>query len=207
MRANQLWIWTLLLAAVALGTWRANANANNAQQTPSPAVIAVVDLQEAIKTLDQRTAQEQALQQFIESQNEKIKKIGAELEQVRNEIDLLVPDSPEYRRKVEQAWRLRADLEVQKNVSDQLIDRRRAEAFAKLFENIRDAASRVAERAGYDLVLSNDAGAELPEGSESQVRSVMINRRVLYAADELDITDQVVRMMNNEWAAGQAGAN
>lgn len=182
--------------------WRTGAQ-NGVQPLP-PSHIAAIDIPRLIGDLDERAPREQQLQAFINNLNDELKARGEELETAAADMQLLVAGTSERRRKAEEVARMRVDMEVQGRWSEQLIDRRRAEVFADLFEKVRGAATKIAQQRGYDLVLSSDFEGDIPRDQEAQIRSVMSARRVLYVSPDIDITDDVVRLMNNEWHAGTA---
>jgi len=190
-----------VVAALAIATgWRATAQ--NGRAAPTPTRVASVDLARVFESLEERVARESELKSFIDQQNTLIKDKGDRLEAAKQDLELLVQGSPERRRKAEDVARLRVDLEVQGRFSEQLIDRRRAEVFSALFAKIETAVAALATEQGYDLVLNNDAGAPVPGNTEAETRTAMASRRVLYAGDGLDISDALVRRMNNDWNAG-----
>lgn len=203
MRLNQ-WSLSILIASVVLAAgavWRAGAQ-NGA---PAPTGhIATVDLTRIFDDLDERASRESELKNFIEQQNQKITALGDQLEQAKADIELLVKGTAERRRKAEDVARLGLDAEVQRRWAEQLIDRRRAEVFADIFAEIKDATARVSAQQGFDLVLSSDADGEIPTDTEAHVRGAMGAQRVLFSSDAIDITHAVVLFMNNQWNAGQA---
>ena len=85
----------------------------------------------------------------------------------------------------------------------QEIDRERSLKWRSIYRNLRREAARVAETDGYELVLVNDATGEIrtePNSQmplEQQVLTQMLNRRILYSASPIDITEQVIVRMNN----------
>jgi len=190
----------VLALAVAVG-WRASAQ--NGAEAPTPTRVATVDLARVFEALEERTVREGELRAFIDQQNSLITNLGDQLKQAQEDLELLVAGSPERRRKAEEVARLRIDLEVQGRFSEQLIDRRRAEVFSALFAKIESSVAALAEQFGYDLVLNNDAGEPVPGNAEAETRAAMAARRVLFAGPSLDITDALVRRMNNDWNAGR----
>lgn len=202
MRLNR-WSVPILTAALLFAgsaVWRAGAQ--NGAAAAAPARVATIDMTRVFEALEERSSHEVELRAFIEQQNSKIKELGDQLQQVKADLDLLVKGTAERRRKAEEAARIRVDLEVQKRFSDQLIDRRRAEVFADLFEKVQAAAAKVAQQQGYDVLLSDDSHGEVPSDTEAETRGVMSSRRVLYASPTIDLTDAVVLFMNNEWNSG-----
>jgi Skp family chaperone for outer membrane proteins len=77
---------------------------------------------------------------------------------------------------------------------------------------MQDAAKRLAEQQGYDVVLADDRSTVIPEKDEkgnklvltgAEVSNFVVSRRILAANDRLDITAQMVTFMNNEFKAGK----
>jgi len=174
-------------------------------QADGPIVVGAVNLEKVINGMTERTFREERLQEFINQRDAELQQLGQQFESARQQVELAPPGSDEYRRAIEEAQRLNLRAQLEKEFSEQLVAQRRAEVFTQLFNRIRDAAQRLAPQVGVDIIISSDASAALPEGNEGQVRSAMISRRVLYADDNVDLSDELLQMLNNEWAAGQGG--
>ncbi|MEM7623174.1 MAG: hypothetical protein AAF235_08205, partial [Planctomycetota bacterium] len=64
-------------------------------------------------------------------------------------------------------------------------------------------ADTVARSEGYDIVYIDDSGVELPtQPTEQQALQIILSRRVLFASNAIDITDELQRLMNNRYRAG-----
>ncbi len=202
MRLNRWSVPILTAALIAAGSlvWRAGAQAG--ASAAAPAKVATVDLTRVFEGLDERLIRQDELKAYIEQQNSRLKQIGSRLEQAAADLELLVVGTPERRRKSEEVVRMRVDLEVEGRFSEQLVDRRKAEVFADLFKKVEAASGVVARAQGFDLILSDDRSAAVPSNSEAETQAVMRNRRVLYAGPTVDLTDAVIRHMNNAWNAG-----
>lgn len=202
MRLNRWSVPILTAALIAAGSlvWRAGAQAG--ASAAAPAKVATVDLTRVFEGLDERLIRQDELKAYIEQQNSRLKQIGSRLEQATADLELLVVGTPERRRKSEEVVRMRVDLEVEGRFSEQLVDRRKAEVFAELFTKVEAASGVVARAQGFDLILSDDRSAAVPSNSEAETQAVMRNRRVLYAGPTVDLTDAVIRHMNNAWNAG-----
>lgn len=202
MRLNQ-WSIPVLVAALLLtgaAAWRAGAQGGAAPTGR----VATVNLTTLVDLLDERETREEELRTFIEQQNARIRDLGDQLELAQADLVAMAEGSTARRRKAEEVAELRIKLEVGGRFAEQLIDRRRAEVFAELFQKMQNGAAEVAKQQGFELVLNNDMGGEIPRDTEAQIRSVMAGRRVLFAADSIDITEAVARLLNNQWNAGRA---
>jgi hypothetical protein len=65
--------------------------------------------------------------------------------------------------------------------------------------NIRESAAKLAEQNGWDYVVVNDAAITLPEGDNVDIGLEISSRRILYANDALDVTDQLISYMNGNF--------
>ena len=168
-------------------------------------VVATVNLETVINGMAEREFRQERLQEFIEQRDAVLQEIVSRFEAARQQVDLAPQGSEERRQAFEEAQRLQLQAQLEKEFSEQLIAQRRAEVFSRLFERIQETASRIAQQRGIDAVICSDATAPLPEGNEQQVRAAMISRRVLYNDDRIDFSDELLQVLNNEWAAGQGG--
>lgn len=193
-------IFTAAILLAGSAVWRAGAQ-NGSSATGR---IAVVDIPKLLEQMEERPVKENNLKTFIEEQNKQLKALGERLERALGDLELEVKGSQAHRRKSEEVARLRVDLEIQGRWSDQLIDRRRAEMFADLFEKMQSGTAHVAAQLGYDMVMSSDATGAVPRDSEPQIRGMIGSRRIMYVSPSIDITDAVVRYLNNQWNAGRA---
>ena len=80
-----------------------------------------------------------------------------------------------------------------------------------LYKKVFDAIQTLAMTEGYDLVIVDDSGDELPFDRSSrvvpqvQVLQQLARRKVLFVNPTLDITEDLIMRMNNEFNAAQAG--
>ena len=79
---------------------------------------------------------------------------------------------------------------------------------------MREAAKRLAETEGYDLVLVDDSRIEIrtqrgqnAPGLEAQAQSQIAQLRVLYSSRTVDVTEKIIVQINNARAgAGKPAA-
>ncbi len=107
-------------------------------------------------------------------------------------------------------------LETLKNASwleaaKQELEVDKAVRLQDLYKKVYDAINSLALTEGYDLVIVDDSGAELPFERklrvlpQVQVIQKLAMRKVLYVNPTLDVTDDLIMRMNNEFNAAQAG--
>ena len=83
------------------------------------------------------------------------------------------------------------------------VDREQSLMWRSIYRNLRREAERVAEAEGFALVLVDDSAGEIRTQSgtqvplQTQVLQQITNRRILFASNTTDISDQVIVRMNN----------
>lgn len=85
----------------------------------------------------------------------------------------------------------------------QRIDREKGLIMKGIYRDIKEAVKKVASDGNrYDIVMLNDSVKEITASGEGQVLQAISQRRMLYTNPMLDITDEVMSFMNNEFNAG-----
>jgi Skp family chaperone for outer membrane proteins len=80
--------------------------------------------------------------------------------------------------------------EAKRNVSN-------ARVLRRIYENVRKAVAELAQHEGWDLVILDDTVVELPrETTETEMTRQISARRLLYAAKQIDVTEDVIAHMN-----------
>jgi len=63
-----------------------------------------------------------------------------------------------------------------------------------------------AKQEGFDIVMLDDRAMQLPsQASMRDFNQIIVNKRVLFAREGLDVTDRLVTVMNNDYAASVKG--
>ena len=92
-----------------------------------------------------------------------------------------------------------------KQFAEKRVDNERSLMFRDLYMKIKSSVADIANENGYDLVLITDDDREIlvnPQADTSQefqVREQIGQQRVVFASDQIDITEQIVTHMNLEW--------
>ncbi|MBL0922321.1 MAG: OmpH family outer membrane protein [Phycisphaerales bacterium] len=190
-----------LVATTALAQWRAEARRVAMQSRPS--VVAVVDIQRVINGLDELKDRERDLENLGAQLKARVESIDKKVADAKSAVELLPAESPERRAKQDELRRLLLDLRIEAEWAQQRIDEKRGEIYARLFRKIHDACGRLAKQAGYDMVISSDSAAEIPQGgSEQNIRGMIVSRRIFYTSESVDATNDLVQMLNNDHKMG-----
>ena len=76
------------------------------------------------------------------------------------------------------------------------IDAMMADQRIQIYEEIISAATEFAEQHGIDFIITNDSEIALQAGTDMQIMQQMTTRRIVYANDSLDITNELVQWIN-----------
>ena len=174
------------------------------RQLPTP-TIATINLASVINGLEEIKAREKELESFIRERTTKLQDLEKRFEISKGEFDILSPrDSAARRSKAEDLERLRMQIRFESELADALINARRGEIFGALFEKIDATVAELARSNGYTMVFSDDQDSMTPNNpTEQAARAAIYGRRVMYADNAVDITDELVQLMNNQWKIGQ----
>jgi len=168
------------------------------------AKIAVVDISSVIDSLDEQTALEGELQKLIDEANTELQAQQGLVETLRSDLELLTPGTQAPTRKMLEIREAEVLLQTKQESLRAFIGEQTGSMLLRLYGKVRDAVAQIAERDGYDLILIDDSGVQLPAaGQQQQVLGFINGRRVLYASDGIDLTDMVTQFMNNRFNAGQ----
>lgn len=127
------------------------------------------------------------------------KKIKDLVEQVKSAKD----GTPEKRALAFEQIKSEAELKMTGELFQRQLNLAQGDLYKQAFLEVTAAIDQVAKQNGYHLVLRNDADVQLPANiSGTDMESFIANQRVFYADSALDITEQVVTLLNNQFKAG-----
>lgn len=198
MNANRLTMvlvaGAILLAVAMIGPGRA-AN----QTTTGPNTVAVVDVQQAFNDLDEKIAIEADQQQTLDEIQSKRKLRSDEIEQFQEDLKILSPGN-EYNKVEEKIFFKAAQLEAWLKLQQKKLLTTRAIRYQAVRKKMISTVETLAKNQNIDIVLNKESKIPLPSGQQGRTNEVNVIT-VLWAADPLDLTDQVVQRMNNDWQA------
>lgn len=133
----------------------------------------------------------------------------AELTKLKQDRDVLKVDSPQYREKNEQLLQQAITFDAWGKIAQANLARSQKTQMFNIFSKIEKAVQAVAQKKGLDLVVAEQRPDLNPETLENltvdQLRAILNQRDVLYRTDRVDITQDVVNLLNQEYGPGGAG--
>ncbi|MEM1330382.1 MAG: OmpH family outer membrane protein [Planctomycetota bacterium] len=176
------------------------------QEGARPTRVAVVNTSLIVGKLDEAGDRLGIIRVQVEQRQTEIDDLTTRMETLESDLEMLEL-SPEQRdqKRVEQ-FQLNAQRQALREAYTQLLDQQQGRIFAEMQEKIIDAAGRIAQAEGYDMLLQDDRWIGLPQNrGEADVLRQIQFRSVLWASPENDITQRVLDEMNQLYRAGGNG--
>ncbi len=119
--------------------------------------------------------------------------------------DALKMDSPQYQEKNAELLKAAIEYETWAKINDADMQRNQKLQMRRLFEKIEQAVIETAKQKGYDLVIT-DQHPDLPDDMDKltldQLRTLINSRNVLYAGEKVDISNDVLAVLDARYRAG-----
>ncbi len=196
----------LCLCAVFAATL-AMAQPNKKSALP-PSSVAVVDLAKLTASLDESKMLKDQVLKLRDDSQKKLEELKNELGAVTKNLEAWAKDkkgTPEYIRELAKQYELEATYKARGEGLQKVLDIAEGDNMKTMFTKVADAVSRIGKDRGYDLILWDDRAIVPPTNpaTGAQVWAQIRDRRIMYAADGVDITSDVLNLMNNEFKAGK----
>ena len=172
-------------------------------QTRPPTVVVTFNIEQVTADLTERGDAEVKLRELITNIEEEKKSKFKAIEELSNTIESAADADRALLLDNIDKLKLSA-ISFQRFASSQ-IDMERSLMFRDLYKKIKESVAEVADENGYDLVLISDNTREIlvnPNAKvsrEFQVREQIEVKRIMFASNQIDITEQIVTHMNLEW--------
>ena len=196
---------TILMAAVLLGAGlllgelRAQpAGRPEAAGGGAAGRVAVVNIVKVFNEFQQTKELNTQFEQRRQEVQLEVDSRDREIELKARELEAFHPDSTDYNQRRRELLRLQIDRDNYMRLAEIDVRDQFKTWTERTYEMVCTAAAKVAERHGFDLVLtSEDLNTEVPDANalKQQIRL----RHVIYADDRADITAEVLDMLNHEY--------
>lgn len=196
-------VCAIIAGSFVLGSNRASATLSAAA---GPSSVAVLDLADLLEGLEERVFLEAELNSEIDKRQTELNLIVDSIKNMQADIELIPMDDKSGRR-IQKVRDLRIK-EVEARALRQFVQEQlsveKGQMLAKLYKKIQIAANKIVERDGWDIILIDDSGMELPEmANEQQMLQLILQRRVVGVGSRVDITGDVKTWMNNDFNAAR----
>lgn len=192
--------WIVLSLGLALGLiGYVTAHAGHALLA-SPTAQAVADVQKIYDALDEKRHIDAEMQTRQDNLAAELNKRQTEIKQLQSDLELLPAGGDDFARTQEELERKAIDLQAWGTYEQKKLQREVAIRNERMLRKVIDAVGRVAQDNGYDAVLNPENKIQVPTGNPAQPTRTANLPIVLWNSGQHDITDQVIQLMNNEFA-------
>lgn len=193
-------IASLAMLLSALFAVRAGATAS--RPPAQPTAIAVVDIVDIIAGLNEREVLENQLNDRMGARQAQLNEVVEQIKVLEADVQMLTKGTDEHREKLREYLEKQAVAKARREALSQIVSIDMGNVMAGLYGKVEAAIASIAEREGYDIVLLDDSEFPLPDNApDPDVYRAIITKSVVYRHDSIDITQQVITLMNNEFSA------
>ena len=195
--AAALGVSALALVSGALGAGLAS------QRAAAPSSVAVVDIDRLSLELEEFKVPREQFFAKVNAWRDEIKALQTKLTALDEELKLIPETDFDARiNKVIQRTTLESEIKTKGQLFQQANEIEEAKLFKRMYDKIADGASRLAQRDGIDLVLVDDRIFVIQETNRAAQSDMLESKKILYASEPVDMTDELLTMLNNEFGAG-----
>ena len=195
---------SLGLVASAMILLVAAAWAHTAGAFATPTAVAVVDIGELRSSLNELKVLLAQIDSKFAARNQELELKRQELAAMQARLDEEGPTMTEDEQNDSTAeiYRLDTRINADDNIYRQLLQIDGLRIMKMVQTKIDDATRRVAARDGWNIVLLDTSGINVVgQDSMQKMDSAIFQRSVIYATPAVDITNEVLTLMNNEYEA------
>lgn len=190
------------LGGVVMGQRQAIGASNGvASSRASATAVAIVDLERVMLGLKEKERREGEMKDRINTFQGTMDELKKQLEGLTKQLELTPKDDVAKVREIKQKQiELAAQAEARKQALQTLISIETGEILRSMYLKINNAVDRIAQKDGWDMVLLDNRSIKIPETvTDREINFIIQSRTVLHAANSVDITDDVITLMNNEF--------
>jgi Skp family chaperone for outer membrane proteins len=201
-------IGSLCIGSMVLGSvWQGGAAIATpaAVRAGAPATsIAIIDLNRMVKGLQEMVEQADRLQQEADASAKRLEELATRIKTLDADLEMMGTQDVRARRaKLQEKFELEILLKARRESLQRLLDLEMGTLMRGAYLKIQDSASRFGEAEGWDLILVDDRDGIREGVTPEELRRLTEGRQVMHVGKRIDITDQLITMMNNEYKAGR----
>lgn len=162
-----------------------------------PTTIAVVDMVKVFDNLREKIHVEESLADLVYAVKFEDKKWAEKVRAYELDLQLLEKGSLPYLTKQHEIDKAKINWKVDLASAQAALNRKRGERMKELYNKMAEVCGRVADEQGFDMILFKE-----PDPNYENFRSVgdlAGSRMVLRANESVDLTEQVIRLLNREF--------
>lgn len=194
MQAKKLMGLVLVVAMMGMLTFTGKVMAQ-----ARPTSIAVLDVEKAMVALEEKTQIEADMKTELEQIKQEHESRRLKLKQMQEDLELLQPGTDAYMSKAEELQLSGMQLDGWFKYKQSRMNSESVLQVGNMYRKLIETMGKVATESGYDMVIFKEKDPAFNNMKPEALSTYIAMRKVLWVRNDLDITDQVVQRMNNEW--------
>ena len=169
----------------------------------TPTTVAMVDMLHLFSSLKEKEAIEAGLADLVSNVQFVDQTWAKRVREYDLDLSLLAEGTNAYIEKKRQAEAARIEREVALGAAKTRLNRKRGDLLKGLYSKMIEGIGRVSEENGYDMVVFKENDPDY--GKSRNFIDAVTGRMVVQGTDSVDLTEQVIRLMNREFERGPTG--
>ena len=173
--------------------------------------IGTVNVVKVFDELDEKVDMNAKLRELEEKRAARLRELAEKVRNLEEKAKLLKPDSEEARKTAKLLEDAKREFRSQRDATEDHMYNKLFEFTLAIYKKIRQEIELYAREAGYDIVLRtrNPDLGNIDPNLRPRTRYLELNRRieattVLYHAPSTDFTDEIIKRLNQKYAAEKA---
>lgn len=170
----------------------------------APAIIGCIDMDAVFKGYKKVEFLRKQMETEAEAKKGELNAILTQAQQIMKEMEKLQQGSEDFKNKETKLTELRARLEAAKQTAQREFAQKEAEALATVYKEIQAMVGYVAKSYGMTYVMR--VSNEPVTGNDPNSAVMALSRAVVYNDDSTDVTNVVLRLLNQQYAKANPAA-
>jgi outer membrane protein len=194
----------LVLSTVVLAlTWGCLAPANTASAQDAAAAtpnrVGLIDMAYVFKNYEKFKVMREDLKTEIQGSDQQAKVLATRIKNTQDQLKTFNEGSPEFLAKETELAKLTSDFESFRKLAQRDFLRKEADIYKTVYMEVSDAVKLYAQHYKYAVILRFNRESVNDATNPQQVLESM-NRQVVYHYSKDDITDSVLKYLNQRYA-------
>lgn len=205
MRKSVNW---LVILVVAFGAWAVATRVNQAQTAPggSGTWVGVVDLVRVFNDFEQTKILNVRMEEYKAKLADQRQAREEEIDLEKQTLQGFAPDSAEYHKRAKALKKMMIDYQAWLTVEREYLADEHRIWIEKTYQTVTECIAKVARAKGIQVVITREEIQGNVQETEVLLKQIL-NRKVVYWDSSVDLTDEVLLVLNDEFAReGRASA-
>ncbi len=162
--------------------------------------IAVIDVARVFEDYDMTRDLETVFDQARQALSDEADSRRGNIDQMRRGLAAFDPESDDYKRREQELIRAEAEFQVWSNIKERQLKADHKKWLLQIYRDTQSTVAAIATDRSIDLVLTFDKLTEDAPDSTA-LRQQILLQKVIYHSDRMDITDDVLKKLNDAYKA------